>query len=141
MNRLEQVQQDFEDAYFRLEEAVNEAETELEIDGAIQRFEFSFQLFWKLLQRKLEREGLTCRSPRGCIKEAYRIGLLDDEESLLEMLEDRNKTVHIYDEAKSREIFRRICERYIDQFKVLQVKVSRHTMYFFFPNEECKCTL
>lgn len=107
----------FEWALYRLKEAIAEAETDLEIDGAIQRFEFTYELFWKMLKAHLELEGILCRSPRDCFKEAFRIELIDDEDRVLRMLEDRNETAHLYDEEKSREIYRRIRSLYLGLFE------------------------
>lgn len=112
MKRLEQILEDFGNALRRLAEALSQSKTELEIDGTIQRFEFTFELFWKLLKIYLEIQGILCRSPRACLKEAYRIGIIEDEETVLKMMDDRNLSVHIYDQQTSREIFERIQERY-----------------------------
>ncbi|PIU64922.1 MAG: hypothetical protein COS84_07635 [Armatimonadetes bacterium CG07_land_8_20_14_0_80_40_9] len=43
-----------------------------------------------------------------CLKSAFRIGLIENEEVFLDMLEDRNKTSHIYDKVESEKIFQRI---------------------------------
>jgi nucleotidyltransferase substrate binding protein (TIGR01987 family) len=117
MKKLKNRRESFEQALRRLEEAVQDAESDLEIDGVIQRFEFTFELFWKSLQAYLEREGIICRSPRSCIKEAYRLELLEDEEQALRMLEDRNDTVHLYDEDASRAVYERIKSHYVSLFQ------------------------
>jgi predicted nucleotidyltransferase len=38
--------------------------------------------------------AIDCVSPRGRLKEAFRMGLIDDEETVLRMLEDRNMTAY-----------------------------------------------
>jgi hypothetical protein len=49
----------------RLEEALRVASEEpLAIDGTIQRFEFTFELFWKTVRRALARQGVEANSPR-----------------------------------------------------------------------------
>lgn len=106
----------YERALQRLGEAVDDAESELEIDGVIQRFEFTFELFWKVLKTHLEREGILCQSPRACLKEAFRLNLVDDEEIALRMLEDRNDTMHLYDEEASRAVYNRIKSLYLVLF-------------------------
>lgn len=115
----------FERALDRLKEAIGEADTELEIDGAIQRFEFTYELFWKVLKVFLEEEGIVCRSPRACFKEAFALKLIENEEDALRMLEDRNETVHLYDEAKSREVYDRIRSRYVALFDAAAEKIHR----------------
>lgn len=42
---------------------------ELDRDGVIKRFEFTFELFWKTIKMLLEYEGFDCAGPRSCIKE------------------------------------------------------------------------
>ena len=72
MDRYEKSLEDFAKALKRLEEAFRRAK-ELEgteeytfyRDSTIQRFEFTFEIMWKAVKRFLEKEGITCRSPRG----------------------------------------------------------------------------
>lgn len=79
----------------------------------IKRFEFTFELFWKTIKVLLEHEGFGCAGPRSCIKEGARRGFTADSDALLEMLEDRNKLSHIYDEAVAQAIFERIKGTYV----------------------------
>ena len=116
--------ENFSNALERLEEAVNKAQTELEIDGAIQRFEFTFEQAWKSLKKFLEDEGIMCNSPKSCLKEAYAVGFIDNEQIWLNMLTDRNKSVHIYDMTTSREIFKNIKGFYVKEFKALKQKLA-----------------
>ncbi len=122
MKRLEQIANDFMKALAALEDAARQAKSELEIDGTIQRFEFSFELFWKLLKVYLEGQGLIVRTPRDSFKEAFRLGIVDDEAICLRMLDDRNLTVHLYDEQTSREVFVRIKNDYV---KLLQGSLDK----------------
>lgn len=86
---------------------------ELDRDGAIQRFEFTFELLWKTIKVALDYEGFHCAGPRSCIKEGARREFLVDAEILLDMLEDRNKSTHIYDAQTASEIFERIEDSYV----------------------------
>lgn len=112
-NRLDLAIQRYEKAAARLDEGVSEARTELDRDGVIQRFEFTFELLWKCLKIYLEDKGFDYRSPKDCLKGAFRLGLLADEEDFLDMLEDRNKTSHLYSKEESRVIFDRILDRHL----------------------------
>lgn len=100
-------------AFSRLQESIQKASDELERDGVIKRFEFTFELFWKTTKVLLEHEGFECAGPRSCIKEGARRGFTADSEALLDMLEDRNKLSHIYDEAMAQAIFERIKGTYV----------------------------
>ncbi len=86
---------------------------ELDRDGAIKRFEFAFELLWKTLKMFLEYLGVLVNSPRELIKSAYKNNLINDDETILDMLEDRNKTSNVYDEIMSLEIFERIKIAYL----------------------------
>ena len=93
----------------RLDEALAVPEDRpLAVDGTIQRFEFTFELFWKAVRRLLAEQGVEANSPRAVLQQAYRLGWLDDEGRWLKLLEDRNLTSHTYQEALALEIYRRI---------------------------------
>ena len=83
----------------RLGEALSAPETDLSRDAAIQRFEFCFELGWKVIQEKARGEGLDCYSPKSCVKLAFKNQWVKEETSWLVMLEDRNRTSHTYDEV------------------------------------------
>ncbi len=108
MKRLDQYKTDFTNTLTALDAAADQARTDLEIDGTIQRFEFTYRAFWKLLKSYLQQEGVLANTPKECFKEAFRIGIIENQESALKMVDDRNLTVHIYDLKTSREVFERI---------------------------------
>jgi len=103
-----------ERAFSRLDKAIKIARDDLDKDGVIQRFEFTVELLWKTLKIVLEYDKVECYSPRDCIKKAFRYALIEDDEILLDMLDDRNRSSHIYDEKTSEEIFKRIKEVYVN---------------------------
>lgn len=78
------------------------------IDGTIQRFEFTFELFWKTLKLLLADRGETVTFPKEALRAAYRAGWIDDEATWLAMLSDRNLSSHTYNEALADEIYDRI---------------------------------
>lgn len=93
----------------RLRAALREpADNVLAIDGTIQRFEFTIELFWKLMKRLLAWEGIAVQTPRETLQRAYQAGWLDDETAWLEMLQARNQTSDAYDEALARRIYEQI---------------------------------
>lgn len=70
----------FEQALGTFKGALLESPSELERDGAIQRFEYCFDLAWKALKRHLEKSGLIdLNSPRSVFAAAYSEGVIDDE--------------------------------------------------------------
>ena len=72
----------------RLEEALRLEKNGIVRDSAIKRFELCFDLAWKCMQIYARKEGVECHSPRGCLKTAFQLGLLEYDEVWMEMLED-----------------------------------------------------
>ncbi|GFO98131.1 nucleotidyltransferase substrate binding protein [groundwater metagenome] len=94
-----------------LKEITQEPYSVIVRDAAIQRFEYSYEIFWKLLKEYLrEREGIICDSPKSCFKEAFKVKLFTEEETIkaLEMTDDRNQTAHTYHEEVAMEIYPKI---------------------------------
>lgn len=112
--RSGELQGDFLAAFQRLTEAVEEKTItgSLLYDATIKRFEFTFELGWKLLKTKLAFMGIEVNSPREAIKEAYKAKLIHEGDAWIKMLEDRNRTSHAYDEAKSKAIYLDIVGKY-----------------------------
>jgi nucleotidyltransferase substrate binding protein (TIGR01987 family) len=112
--RLKELERDFSKAYARLGEAVREDlnKGSIVIDGAIQRFEFTFELAWKLLRARLQYNGIEADTPRSAIKEAFKARMITDGDGWIDMLEDRNRTSHIYDEKAAAAIYKKICAQH-----------------------------
>ena len=96
------------------------------VDATLQRFEFTFELFWKTLKHFLWLEGFETNTPRSTLQKAYQAGWLGEEKIWLDMLNDRNLTSHTYDEEKANEIFDRIKVYYQVMKEVYQL-LSRRT--------------
>jgi nucleotidyltransferase substrate binding protein (TIGR01987 family) len=69
---------------------------ELVAEGTIHRFEITIELFWKTLRRAIRYEGTKVETSRESLREAFRIGWLEDEQVWLDMLDSRNTTSHEY---------------------------------------------
>ena len=104
---LDRLTVDVRAALERLGAALREPKNDIVRDAAIQRFEFSFELFWKALKSRAEKEGLRVVSPRESLRAPFQLGLLDDDEQVFQMLEDRNRTSHLYNAMMAEEVFSR----------------------------------
>ena len=83
----------------------------LERDGAIQRFEFTYETVWKAIQAYLDSvEKIKITSPRGIVRTSFQVGLLSDDDSqkALLMIDDRNTTVHTYNEKFAQSLYQRL---------------------------------
>lgn len=126
MKRFEERKEDLKKATNKLNEALKEEVTDLEIDGILHRFEFTFELAWKTMKDCLEDQGIVGKigSPREIIKEAFAAGLIENGEIWIDMMISRNELSHLYDEETSREIFDDIKEKYILEINKLVKKLD-----------------
>ena len=121
---------DYKKALRRLKEVLLEdpAKTDAIIDGTIQRFEFCFELAWKLLKDVLHYDGIEVSSPRAVIKESFQKEFIVDGENWIAMLNDRNKTSHLYDEQEALHIYKKIKEQYCALLENFEKDVSGRVM-------------
>jgi nucleotidyltransferase substrate binding protein (TIGR01987 family) len=115
---LDSIQQKLESALFQLSE-VNFEEVRhnsLSRDGAIQRFEFCVELFWKWIQARLLEESIEVASPKAAFQKAFQMGWLEDELFWLGMLKDRNLSSHTYNEELAIGLFEKL-PRYLEAFQ------------------------
>lgn len=72
--------------------------SELEQQGLIKAFEFTYELGWNLLKDYLEAAGVSdIIGSRSAIREAFQKGIIEDGETWMEMIKARNRTSHTYD--------------------------------------------
>lgn len=88
----------------------------MNVDATIQRFEFTIELFWKLLKSILEEKGIEVQYPKDVLREAYKGHLINDELLWLSILKDRNLTSHTYDDKLANEVYIRI-QKYVPLFR------------------------
>jgi nucleotidyltransferase substrate binding protein, HI0074 family len=127
----------FEDSLINFRNALNRFKTTIEgksayqrdgygdifLDIAVKRFEFTFEMAWKTCKRALDYYGFDCKSPRECLREAFSQGILTDENTWLDMLEQRNLSAHVYDEVSISEINLDL-NRYLSAFVSLERKLD-----------------
>lgn len=122
MSRWNEKLNDLDKAVNRLEEAIKESNENPNIstikDGVIQRFEFTYELCWKLMKYFLENEGIEeAKSPRSTFRESFQYGLITEGNKWIDMLKDRNLTSHVYDEDLADEIYDKIKNKYFNMLK------------------------
>lgn len=84
---------------------------DIERDAMIQRFEYSFEAWWKAAKLFLaQEEGIQVASPKAVVRASLGTGLLTEAQArqAMRMVDDRNLTSHTYNEALARQIAGRI---------------------------------
>jgi len=94
-----------------LKEAKLNPKSEIIRDGVIQRFEYSMDLSWKMIQRYLKTvaqiDDSVIRTKKDLFREAARLKLITDVESWFEHYEARNQSSHIYQTETAKKVFDR----------------------------------
>ena len=62
----------------QLKKGLASASSDLERDGVIQRFEFTYELVWKIVKKILAHQGINVNSPRETFREAAKLKLIDN---------------------------------------------------------------
>ena len=111
----------FKKAFLRLKGGVElsrvRALSDLEEQGLIQGFEYTFELAWKTLKDYLEHMEVVAKFPREVIKQAFQYDLIEDGDVWIDMLEKRNLMAHAYDEATAQLAYELIRNQYFGQLQ------------------------
>lgn len=95
--------------------------SKLEKQGAIQGFEYCYELGWNTLKDFLVWQGIDgIVGSRDTIREAFSKGLISDGHAWMQMLTDRNRTSHTYNEETAEAILANILLQHHPLLKALQ---------------------
>ena len=106
--RLQERIADYLKALRQLEKAVRQPEDEFIRDSVIQRFEFTYELAWKMLKLRLEAEAITATTPRQVLQEALQARFIHDGNAWTQLQSHRNLTSHTYDETLAQAVYQYI---------------------------------
>lgn len=95
-------------------------------DAVIQRFEYTYELAWKMMKRQLEQESpnpseIDQLSFRDMLRGAAEKGIVSDVEEWIVYRDQRNITSHAYDEDEARSVYNTALEF----FKVAEILLSK----------------
>jgi nucleotidyltransferase substrate binding protein (TIGR01987 family) len=83
------------------------------------------ELAWKLLQDYLREQGTqNIHGSRDATRMAFSIGLIEDGESWMDMIKDRNQTSHTYNQDTAKAIADNIMMRFFTLFVTLREKMQ-----------------
>ena len=97
-----------------------EKPSQIEEQGIIKSFEFTFELGWKTMKDYLESQGLEVNFPREVIKTAFEYELIQNGEAWLSMLDKRNLLSHVYDQKQALIALTLISKEFIQNLEELQ---------------------
>lgn len=126
MERLTLKFKDAQEALNTLKSILSQPFSVIIRDATIQRFEYTFEAFWKFIQEHLkEKEVIIANSPKSCFRDILSIGFCSEEDTvqLLEMNDKRNETAHTYKERVAQGIYDKVAgycslmHKILDKFK------------------------
>ena len=125
--RWEQRFVNYKKALSQLQKFINKGElSELEEQGLVKAFEYTYELAWTTLKDFLEYRGQTdLFGSRDAIRKAFQLSLIDDGESWMDMLKSRNITSHTYNKETAEEICQAVKDVYSSLFQQLETKLDR----------------
>ena len=100
-------------------------------DAVIQRFEYTYELSWKMLKRQLEQELATPSdadkmSFKELIREGAERGLVGEVGSWLIYRRQRNLTSHVYNREKAISVYHTVFDFFKDAKKLLTALENRN---------------
>ena len=99
--------------------------SELEEQGLVKAFEYTYELAWNTLKDFLRHEGyVDIYGSRDTIRKAYELNLIAHGESWMDMLESRNRTSHTYNEETAKQICQAVRKEYYPRFCELEQKLG-----------------
>lgn len=118
-NNLIESYETFKKAYLKLKEFVDtDNGTEKDRGAIINAYQYTFELFWKTLQKYLQQlEMLDELGPGNTIRTAFQYQIIDNGSTYMSMLKNRNLITHTYKEDVAEEIYTRIKEEYIEELE------------------------
>ena len=108
LTKSQTLHQDLTKSLARLKEALHAEPTPLHRDATVQRFEFTFEISWKLMQAILQENQIESYGVKSILREAARMKLIDDLDAWFKYLDARNRTSHTYKEQTAKKIYQEI---------------------------------
>lgn len=97
--------------------------------GLIKAFEYVFELAWNTLRDLLHSQGnASLLGSRDALREAFRLGLIDDGEAWMLMIQDRNHTSHTYNRATADAIASQIVSVYLPCYQALRSRLQQRLL-------------
>jgi len=93
--------------------------SDIEKQGVIKSFEYTFELSWKTLKDYLESQNVEVNFPRDVIKSAFQYQILSDGSVWMDMLDKRNLMAHTYDQEQADLVYETIARVYYQQIREL----------------------
>ncbi|RIJ48291.1 nucleotidyltransferase [Maribellus luteus] len=119
----------FKKAFAQLERFISKENlNEMEEQGLIKAFEYTYELSWKTLQDLMKDKGyIDIVGPRPVIEQSFQDGYIADGKGWMQMHKSRNLTSHTYDEETAEEIIGEIRALYFFLLEALKIRLEKES--------------
>ena len=98
---------------------------DMEKQGLIKAFEYTYELSWKTLQDLLKEKGYNdINGPKPVIQQSFQDGHIINGEAWMRMHNSRNLTSHSYDKETADEIVDKIRKEYFELFRQFKIRLE-----------------
>ncbi|MCH2216872.1 MAG: nucleotidyltransferase substrate binding protein [Flavobacteriales bacterium] len=103
---------------------------DLEKEGVIQRFEYTWELAWKVLKDYLNHAGIVLDkfTPASVIRAAFEAQVITNGDLWMQALDARNKMSHVYDAKKFEDVIQQIHDHYLQIFDDLYMSLLEESL-------------
>lgn len=127
IQRFDNYKKAFEQLSDAIELMIERELTKLEKQGVIQAFEYTHELAWKVMKNFLEYKGVTeLFGSKDVTREAFKLGLIENGEIWMQMIQSRNISSHTYDESTADAILELVKNLYFDEYLKFKIKMNTY---------------
>ncbi len=117
-------------ALIKFEEALAFEDTEPLRESLIQRFEYTFELAWKLMSSILKDQGIQSYGVKNILRDAAKMNLIENIKEWFKYANARNLTSHIYLEAIAIDVATTAKQNFRENIQALLDKASEQINSF-----------
>jgi nucleotidyltransferase substrate binding protein (TIGR01987 family) len=116
----------YQKALIQLTKFIEKGElSELEEQGIIKAFEYTYELAWKVIKDYYEEQGeVSIQGSRDALRLAFQRGLITDGDNWMNMIKSRIASVHTYNLEVAQQINQDIHDIYFQLFIELKEKME-----------------
>lgn len=116
----------YQKALMQLTKFIEKGElSELEEQGIIKAFEYTYELAWKVIKDYYEEQGeVSIQGSRDALRLAFQRGLITDGDNWMKMIKSRIASVHTYNLEVAQQINQDIHDIYFQLFIELKEKME-----------------
>ena len=119
----------FNNAIARLAEVIEirkqRSLNQFECDSLIKRFEFSYEMAWKLMMSFEKENGIEgILGSKDVVRHAKAMQIIENGEAWMDMIDARNTTSHVYDEQMAMNVADDIINTYFPLLQELNIRMQ-----------------